>query len=130
MTRSFLKSALLAAVLIAAPTLALADGKSEIATAADHAGYAAGANTIDAVHAHLHHTVNCLAGPGGTGFDATQMNPCAGAGKGAIADAADAAVKQTLEKASVSARAGLAAQDLAAAKADAKSAEQTLRGIP
>ncbi len=122
-----MKSALLAAALIAVPTLALADGKSEIATAADHAGYAAGANTIDAVHAHLHHTVNCL---GGEGFDATQMNPCAGAGKGAIADAASASVKQTLEKASASARAGLATQDLAAAKADAKSAEQTLRGIP
>ena len=42
------------------------------------------------VQAHLHHTLNCLVGPGGDGFDAKQMNPCAQAGNGAIPDAKDA----------------------------------------
>ena len=42
-----------------------ADVGAEITTAAQHAGLAAQSGDIAGVHTHLHHTVNCLVGPGG-----------------------------------------------------------------
>ncbi|HEY5347680.1 MAG TPA: hypothetical protein VIJ72_05765 [Rhizomicrobium sp.] len=110
-----------AALFAAAPALA-ADLGSEITTAATHAGLAAKASDLDGVHMHLHHALNCLVGPNGNGFDAKQMNPCAGSGTGAIPDASDPAMKQALENAADTARAGIAASDIAAAKADANKA--------
>src|SRR5437764_14818345 len=80
------------------PALA-ADAKAEITNAAMHAGLAAKAGDIVGVHTHLHHAVNCLVGPGGEGFDAKEMNPCANSGNGAIADAANASTKQALQTA-------------------------------
>ena len=116
------KFAILAAcVALAAPALA-ADLGSEITNAATHAGLASQASNLDGVHMHLHHTLNCLVGPGGNGFDAKQMNPCANSGAGAIPDASDPAMKQALENAADSARSGLTATDIAAAKADASKA--------
>jgi hypothetical protein len=116
------KIAILAAILLgAAPALA-ADLGSEITTAATHAGLAAKASDLDGVHMHLHHTLNCLVGPGGNGFDAKQMNPCANSGAGAIPDASDPATKQALENAADTARAGIAAADIASAKTDATKA--------
>jgi len=77
---------LFAFAVLLVPGAALADGHSEIVLAEQHAGLAAGSGDIAMVHAHLHHTLNCLVGPGGAGFDANQMNPCANAGHGAIPD--------------------------------------------
>ena len=75
------------AMLLASPVLG-ANSASEITNAAMHAGLAAQASDIAAVHAHLHHTVNCLVGPGGAGFDLKELNPCANTGGGAIPDSA------------------------------------------
>jgi hypothetical protein len=107
---------------MALPTAALADVSAELTVASSHAGYAAKATAIDMVHMHLHHVVNCLVGPAGTGFDATNANPCAKAGNGAIPDSTDAAQKAKLADAVTKAQAGIAATDLAAAQADATDA--------
>jgi hypothetical protein len=98
---------------------AAADAMEEVATAAEHAGYAAGSDQLDAVHTHLHHVVNCLVGPEGEGFDSDELNPCADLGNGAIPDTADAEKKQALEEALAEAMAGLEANELEAAQAHA-----------
>ena len=97
------------------PGAALADGPQAIATAKNHAGLAANAANIGAVQTHLHHVLNCLVGPGGQGFDAAPGNPCMAAG-GAIPQTADAATKTKLEGLATTARGGIAATDIAAAK--------------
>ena len=111
------------------PVQALADENSEITNAATHAGLAAQAADLGGVHTHLHHTLNCLVGPKGVGFAANEINPCANAGNGAIPDAADAAHKASLEAAANTARAGIAATDLATAKKAASEAETALKAI-
>ena len=117
----------IAAAALSLPTLALADGHSVIVNAGTHAGYAAAATDIATAHAHLHHTLNCLVGPAGSGFDAKELNPCANAGNGAIPDTADAAKKATLESAAAKARQGLASNDLKAAQKDATDAGDILK---
>ena len=124
----FLGAALAALVLAPLPVMA-ADVAGEIATAATHATLASQATAIDGVHMHLHHTLNCLVGPGGDGFDAKQINPCAGSGSGAIPDMADAAKKKSLEDAAGTVRAGLAATDLATAQKDASDSAAQLKAI-
>ena len=114
-----------AALLYAGP--AVADASSETVTAGTHAGLAANAGDLDGVHTHLHHTLNCLVGPGGNGFDAKALNPCAQSGHGAIPDTADAAKKATLESAAAKARQGLASNDLKAAQKDATDAGDLLK---
>jgi hypothetical protein len=125
-SRNLLIGAVAAGALVL-PTLALADAHSEIVNAGMHAGFAAGSADIGGVHTHLHHTLNCLVGPSGTGFDAKEMNPCANAGNGAIPDAADSAKKATLESAAAKAREGLASNDLGAAQKDASDARTLLK---
>jgi hypothetical protein len=106
---------------------ALADASSETVTAATHAELAAGAADLDGVHTHLHHALNCLVGPGGNGFDAKEMNPCAQSGHGAIPDTTDAAKKASLEAAADKTRAGLASNDLKDARANATAAGSMLK---
>jgi hypothetical protein len=117
---------LIAGLALAAP--AFADAVSETVTAANHAELAAGASDLNGVHTHLHHVLNCLVGPGGPGFDAKELNPCAQSGKGAIPDTSDAAKKAPLEAAAEKARAGLAANDMKSAKAAASAAGSILKG--
>ncbi|HSM94943.1 MAG TPA: hypothetical protein VLT91_02790 [Rhizomicrobium sp.] len=112
------KSTLLAAagaLLLAMPALA-ADVNGEIVNAQEHAEYAAAATDLNTAHAHLHHALNCLVGPNGTGFDAKQMNPCANSGNGIIPDTTDAAKKKTFQAAADKAMAGIAETDLAKTK--------------
>ncbi len=109
------------------PSGAAADAAKEVATAAQHAGYAADATVITTTYSHLHHTINCLVGPKGTGFDANEANPCASMGAGAIPDTTDAMKKTSLQEALAKAKAGLAEKDLAAAKADAVAAQDILK---
>src|ERR1700749_5171261 len=116
-----------AAVALSLPTFALADSHSEIVNAGAHAGYAAAATDIATTHAHLHHTLNCLVGPAGAGFDAKELNPCANAGDGAIPDTVDAGKKATLESAAAKARQGLASNDMKAAQKDAADARDMLK---
>ena len=123
----FLGSAL--AALILAPSAVLADLAGEISTAATHATLASQATTVDGVHMHLHHTLNCLVGPGGTGFDAKQVNPCTGSGNGAIVDTSDAAKKKSLEDAADIVRSGLLTPDLVTAQKDARDSAAKLKSI-
>lgn len=113
----FIGAAVAAALLL--PATAFADAHSEIVNGSMHAGFAAGAPDIAGAHAHLHHSLNCIVGPGGNGFDAKEMNPCANAGKGAIADTESNSRKAALEAAAAKAREGIAATDLATAQKDA-----------
>jgi len=113
---------------LAVPALA-ADVKGEIVNATEHAEYAAEGTAIAEVHAHLHHALNCIVGPGGNGFDATQMNPCAGSGNGIVPDTADAAAKAKLEGAAAKARDGLATNDMTKAKADAAAVANVLKAM-
>src|SRR5262249_18436657 len=105
-----------AAVAAAMCAAAYADGASETVTAQTHASLAAQAGDIGTVHMHLHHALNCLVGPGGTGFDAKELNPCANAGGGAIPDTADMAKKTKLQAAADKAKSGIAATELKAAQ--------------
>ncbi|HWA91913.1 MAG TPA: hypothetical protein VG889_17875 [Rhizomicrobium sp.] len=125
--RHMLAGAAIATALALPCTAAFADGHSEIVNAEQHAGYAAAAADVGTAHAHLHHTLNCLVGAGGQGFDAKEINPCAQAGNGAIPDAADAAKKSALEAAAAKAREGIAAADLAGAKKAATDAQAMLK---
>jgi hypothetical protein len=113
---------------IALSPAALADAASETVTAATHAQLAVDASDLKGVHLHLHHALNCLVGPGGNGFDAKQLNPCAQSGRGAIPDTSDPGKLVSLETAADRARAGIAAEDLKKAKADAKAVVSTLKG--
>ena len=106
-----------------------ADVGSEIMNARMHAGLAAQAADLATVHAHLHHAVNCLVGPKGTGFDAKELNPCQNNGNGAIPDETDAAKKKALEAAADKATTGIQAGDLATARTDASSVATMLGSV-
>lgn len=116
----------LASLATFTPTAALADGPQAVSTAATHAGLAAGSADLAAVRRHLHHTLNCLVGPDGEGFDAAPGNPCAAAG-GAIPQTADAAAKEKLQKAAAQARTAIASDNLDAAKKAATELQQLLK---
>jgi hypothetical protein len=124
-----LLSLTLAAVATLAPFAAHSGSALERMTAATHAGYAAESTTLEVVHKHLHHTINCLVGPKGDGFDATQEDPCASDGNGAIPDETNDSRKAELEAAAAEAKRGLAATDLAAAQASARKTETMLQEV-
>jgi hypothetical protein len=115
-------------ILIASPAYAqVADPAQEATTGGVHAGLAAQAATIEQVHMHLHHTVNCLVGPMGSGFDAKEANPCQKLGNGAIPDTSDSATKAKLTVALAKAQAGLKTDDLTAARKAATEAQAALK---
>ena len=114
----------LVGLAVVAPA-ALADGPQATATAARHAGMAAAAEDVAGATRHLHHTLNCLVGPDGSGFDAGAGNPCNEAG-GAIPQTSDAAAKRDLEAVAANVRAALGDGSLAAVKGAAASAQQAL----
>jgi hypothetical protein len=118
------------AALLLGPLPALAaDAAGEIATAATHADLAAGSANLSGVQMHLHHALNCLVGPSGTGFDPKNINPCANSGNGAIPDTSDATKKAALESAADTARAGIAATDLMTAQKAATQTSTALKAI-
>jgi hypothetical protein len=114
-------------LLFAAQAGAAANVATEVTKAASHAGLAEQSADLAGVHMHLHHTLNCLVGPKGDGFDAKQLNPCSADGDGAITDTTDAAQKAKLEAAADKARSGIAQTDLAAAQKDAGEAQTMLK---
>ncbi len=124
-SRTILCALAVSAVMI--PVAVLADGPQEIATAVNHSGLASKAGDIAGVKMHLHHTVNCLVGPGGQGFDASAGNPCNGQGAGAIPDTADAATKAKLTAAAAKARDSIALNDVDAAKKAASDIQGMLK---
>ena len=121
--------AIVAASTLVGTVAAYADASGEIAIAAQHAGFAAAAPNLAQTHMHLHHAVNCLVGPGNSGFDSTNMNPCAKSGNGAIPDSTSTAIKAKLESAVTTAQAGIASSDDATAKKDASSTADLLKAI-
>lgn len=127
--RDLLLGAALASILLAPLPVMAADVAGEISTAATHATLAAQSVTIEMVQMHLHHTLNCLVGAGGDGFDAKQINPCAGSGSGAIPDTSDAAKKKALEDAAATVRMGLATKDMAMAQKAASDTATALKAI-
>src|SRR4029079_752090 len=98
------------------PGAALADGPQAITTAANHAGLAANAGSIEMVRTHLHHVLNCLVGPGGDGFDAAPGNPCAMAGGGAIPQTANPEMKTKLLNLANTVKGGISRTNIAEAK--------------
>lgn len=130
--RNLIKYAALSALplgLAMFPLQAMANAATEITTAATHADLASQAADVGMVHSHLHHTLNCLVGPGGTGFDAAEVNPCKNNGNGAIPDTKKATRKASLEKAADSARAGIAEADLAKAQKTASDTAAMLKAV-
>jgi len=105
---------------------AFADGPQAVATAVQHAGLAANADDIAGAHRHLHHTLNCLAGPDGEGFDEAAGNPCRDAG-GAIPQTDNAEMQGRLEEVASAVRDALENDDLAAVKEVAMSVQGTLQ---
>src|SRR5258706_12462324 len=91
------KIALLAACATLIATPVLADAAAELSIAQNHAGMAAKAADLKTAQMHLHHAVNCLVGPAGTGFDAAAGNPCGKPGRAAIPDSTDPPVKAKLK---------------------------------
>jgi len=127
--RDLLLGAALAALILGPIPVFAADAAGEVATAATHATLASEAANLDGVKMHLHHTLNCLVGANGVGFDAKQINPCAGAGSGAIPDESDAAKKKSLEGAANTTRAGIAAADMATATKAASEVASELKAL-
>jgi hypothetical protein len=115
--------------LLTFPIAAYADAKSEIATAAEHAGFAAAAPNLLQTRMHLHHALNCLVGPLDADFDKANMNPCAQQGKGAFPDESDVEIKTKLQSAMSAAADGIASSDEATAKKDAATVKTLLEAI-
>jgi hypothetical protein len=114
---------------LAMASAAVAEPKTEIVTAATHAELAAGSADIAGIHMHLHHTLNCLVGPKGRGFDAKELNPCVQSGSGALPDTTDATRHKALEAAADKARAGIAASDMTTARQDATQTASLLKAV-
>ncbi|MGH6828062.1 MAG: hypothetical protein ACREFW_04035 [Rhizomicrobium sp.] len=121
--------AIAAAPFLFAASAFAADLGSEINNAQTHAGLAAAATSINTVHMHMHHALNCLVGPNGDGFDSKQMNPCAQSGNGAIPDETDQIKKARLITAKNQLETGIAATNLQAAQSAASSAQATIVGV-
>jgi hypothetical protein len=124
-----LSTAVLAVAVCSIAMPLQADGPQAVATAARHAALAADSDDVEGVRLHLHHTLNCLVGPDGDGFDASAGNPCRSAG-GAIPQTADSDTRDRLSELADEVREGLgAASDLAGARRVAESVRESLGGI-
>lgn len=124
-TSGLISGVILTAFALAAPGIATADGPQAVATAAQHAGIAASQDQLAMAQRHLHHTLNCLVGPDGEGFDEDAGNPCANAG-GAIPQTGDTEMKAKLEKLAMQVSKALDGDDLAATKAVATDVQKML----
>jgi len=111
------------------PIEAYADAASEIATAAQHAGFAAAAPNLAQTHTHLRHVMNCLVGPKDGDFDKASMNPCAQIGNGAFPDESNPEIKAKLQNAMSAVGDGIASSDEATAKKNAATAKTILEAI-
>ena len=109
------------------PAPPMASGLShELTQALLHANYAATATSVEDLHQHLHHVINCIVGPEGSGFDNNFMNPCHGMGNGALPDASSDAEKKHLNEVLEHAKAALRTDDFVLAKDAARIAVWTL----
>ncbi|MEJ2061060.1 MAG: hypothetical protein P8Y64_11350 [Gammaproteobacteria bacterium] len=114
--------------LLATPAFAAGSAQQEISTAIEHAGFASQVKSTDKVHLHLHHVVNCLVGPQGSGFYAKAGDPCKGMGNGALNDLmGQSMVRNELESALHEAKTGLNENSFSAAHMTAMKVEKTLK---
>lgn len=119
---------LTAGLLVSGVTLAADNGAKELDTAIEHAGLAVKANTLKEHHMHLQHTINCLVGEHGKGFDSSAGNPCKGMGQGAIKDLqASESVTRMLRQAGYLARIGTRIEVSAVDKKVAEAVEALLK---
>lgn len=117
MKRSLKSStALLGALLLSSAALAQGgDAAKELATASTHAQLSAASQSMEVATMHLHHTINCLVGPHGRGFDAAAGNPCKSMGDGALRDSPrKSELHAKALRALAVARRGIAAKELPA----------------
>ena len=119
----------LCAGLVVLPSPAHADASNEVATAAQHAGLSAASNSLLMADTHLHHTLNCLVGPKGRGFDTKAANPCAGLGNGAIPDTTDAHTRKELDQIAYRVRRALRNQKLSTVQKEATAIESDLKKV-
>ena len=113
------------------PAFAQAQATKEVSTAHAHALMAQSATSLPLAHTHLHHVINCLVGPKGTGFDAAAGNPCKGQGDGAMKDAENnSALQAKLNAALADAQSGLKSNSLETAQQDAAKAAAALAATP
>ena len=103
------------------------DVGKEVSTAVAHAGFAAAAKDMPTVQMHLHHTINCLVGPKGEGFDSGVANPCKEQGNGAIPDTKDTGKVAMLRQGLAMVNKGLKETDMAAAQKDATEAQGMIK---
>lgn len=115
--------------LVLLPPPAHADASNEVATAAQHAGLSAASNSLLMADTHLHHTLNCLVGPKGRGFDTKAANPCASLGNGAIPDTTDTHTRKELDHIANQVRRALRSQKLSSVQQDATTIESDLKKI-
>ena len=115
-----------ASVFLLSTSAFAADLGAELTTAATHAGLAAKAADIMGVHMHMHHAINCLEGAKGADYDASNANPCAKSGDGALVDSTDAAQKAKLQGVVATLKTGLASNDMAVAAKDATEASAAI----
>jgi hypothetical protein len=133
MARNFIRWAPALVWAIALPVVAHsmdpnAAVSKQISTATAHAALALGAADLKMTQVHLHHVINCLVGPAGEGYDATQDNPCKGMGQGAMVDAkGDSTRESQLQAAVTEAMHGLKAATVSEAHADAQKVLSTLQ---
>ena len=123
--KKILSVAALAGLASIAAQPVLADADQAIAGAAQHAGLAGNQGELAGVHLHLRHSLNCLVGAEGEGFDQSAGNPCAAAG-GAIPQTAAGEMRDKLEAVADQVREGIASSDLDAAKEVAMSVQEML----
>ena len=81
------------------------------------------------MHKHLHHALNCLEGPNGSGFNSHFLDPCKGMGNGAIADSQGEARKQVLMDAASEAKEGIQTNSLAMARTDASEVQSIVKKV-
>jgi hypothetical protein len=125
--QALLSTTVLALFCCAGAASAANDAQKEIHTAAQHAGFAAKGQNAEAAHLHLHHTINCLVGSGGDGFDAKAGNPCKGQGDGALNDFQGSAdTKAKLEQALALAKVGIQIESAGPATTTAKAVQELL----
>lgn len=123
------KKTMLAAIAFLLPIAgAVAAGPmphDEVATAMKHSGFAMKEKELKGVQMHLHHTLNCLVGPQGEGFDASAADPCKGMGNGAINDTSGE-MKMMLMHAATLARTAVQIHSYEAAKDTAMAVHELL----
>ena len=101
---------------------------TEISTALAHAQMAMASKELAEARHHLHHVINCLVGPKGKDFDASEENPCKGMGNGAMNDVdSKSAQYKKLDEALSEAKEGLGRSSLRNTQNEADEAVEDLQ---